>query len=472
MTNVGDEELDDEEDPEEEEEEDASNEEEEICLKYQRMGGSVPRLLSADAASCLTVVERIIALGTHDGNVYLLDYLGNEVKRFAAHAATVNESSFDADVEFIGSCSDDGSVVINSLYTDEKEKFEYHRPMKAVALDPDYSRKASKRFAAGGLAGQLMFYTKGWFGSRDQVLHSGEGPVHAVKWRTSLIAWANDVGVKVYDTVSHQRITFIERPKDSPRAELLRPHLVWQDDALLVLGWANCVKIACVRTRDGKNGAASGDILGIGLKGSAGSGSKYVEIKAVIQTEYYISGLAPFGNALVVLAYIPEVAAPAAQVETADAIFTSAALPTTKQGHAQRPEVRIVTWTNDELAIDALSIHGHEHNKAKDYVLAHAPLSGSSNAGGQWAAGDDPLYYIVAPKDIVIASPRDADKYVSWLRRNCWQEGPVAAVEDGKARTELMVEVCLSFLLATFWSFLLSLFSKLLSLFRKKDKPM
>lgn len=83
MTNVGDEELDDEEDPEEEEEEDASNEEEEICLKYQRMGGSVPRLLSADAASCLTVVERIIALGTHDGNVYLLDYLGNEVRVFA-----------------------------------------------------------------------------------------------------------------------------------------------------------------------------------------------------------------------------------------------------------------------------------------------------------------------------------------------------------------------------------------------------
>lgn len=60
------------------------------------------------------------------------------------------------------------------------------------------------------------------------MLHSGEGPVHAVKWRTSLIAWANDLGVKVYDTASHQRITFIERPKDSPRAELLRPHLVWK----------------------------------------------------------------------------------------------------------------------------------------------------------------------------------------------------------------------------------------------------
>jgi hypothetical protein len=41
--------------------------------------------------------------------------------------------------------------------------------MKAVALDPDYARKSSRRFAAGGLAGQLLLNTKGWFGNRDQV---------------------------------------------------------------------------------------------------------------------------------------------------------------------------------------------------------------------------------------------------------------------------------------------------------------
>lgn len=52
--------------------------------------------------------------------------------------------------------------------------------------------------------------------------------MHAVKWRTSLIAWANDAGVKVYDTAMYQRISFIERPRGSPPAELMRPHLVWQ----------------------------------------------------------------------------------------------------------------------------------------------------------------------------------------------------------------------------------------------------
>jgi len=47
------------------------------------------------------------------------------------------------------------------------------------------------------------------------------------------------------------------------------------------------------------------------------------------------------------------------------------------QGHAQRPEVRIVTIKNEELATDALSIHGYEHYKAKDYCLAHAPFIGA-----------------------------------------------------------------------------------------------
>lgn len=47
-----------------------------------------------------------------------------------------------------------------------------------------------------------------------------------------------------------------------------------------------------------------------------------------------------------------------------------------KQGNAQRPEVRIVTWNNDELSTDALPVHGFEHYKAKDYSLAHAPFSG------------------------------------------------------------------------------------------------
>lgn len=59
-------------------------------------------------------------------------------------------------------------------------------------------------------------------------MHSGEGPIHAVKWRTNLVAWANDVGVKVYDVANDQRVTFIEKPRGGSHPELLLPHLVWQ----------------------------------------------------------------------------------------------------------------------------------------------------------------------------------------------------------------------------------------------------
>ncbi|KAK4492678.1 hypothetical protein RD792_003498 [Penstemon davidsonii] len=348
-----------------------------------------------------------------------------QVKEFIAHTAAVNDLCFDIEGEYIGSCSDDGSVVISSLFTEERMKFEYHRPMKAIALDPDYVRKSSRRFVTGGLAGHLYFNMKKWMGFRDQVLHSGEGPIHAVKWRTSLIAWANDAGVKVYDAANDQRVTFIERPRGSPRPELLLPHLVWQDDTMLVIGWGTSVKIASIRTNQNKG--ANGTYKHIPL-----SSMNQVDIVASFQTNYFISGLAPFGDSLVVLAYI------SGEVD-GEKDFSSN-VPS-RQGNAQRPEVRVVTWNNDELATDALPILGFEHYKAKDYSLAHAPFSGSSYAGGQWAAGDEPSYYIVSPKDVVIAKPRDAEDHISWLLKHGYHEKALAAVEAGEGRSELIDEV-------------------------------
>ncbi|GFZ20378.1 vacuolar protein sorting 41 [Actinidia rufa] len=414
-----------EEEDSEEEEEEKEEEEDEPRLKYQRMGGSVPSLLASEAASCIAVAERMIALGTHGGSVHILDFLGNQVKELPAHTATVNDLCFDIEGEYIGSCSDDGSVVINSLFTDERMQFEYHRPMKAIALDPDYARKSSRRFIAGGLAGHLYFNMKKWIGYRDQVLHSGEGPIHAVKWRTSLIAWANDAGVKVYDTANDQCITFIERPRGSPRPELLLPHLGWQDDTLLVIGWGTSVKIVSIKTYQNKG--TNGTYRHIPM-----SSLNQVDIVASFQTSYFISGIAPFGDSLVVLAYI--------QGEEDGKKEFSSTIPS-RQGNAQRPEVRVVTWNNDELATDALPVHGFEHYKAKDYSLAHAPFSGSSYAGGQWAAGDEPVYYIVSPKDVVIAKPRDAEDHISWLLQHGWHEKALEAVEAGQGRSELLDEV-------------------------------
>lgn len=56
-------------------------------------------------------------------------------------------------------------------------------------------------------------------------------------------------GVKIYDTTTEQRITFIDRPGSSPRADLFKCRLCWRSDTELLIGWAALVKIAVVKDR-------------------------------------------------------------------------------------------------------------------------------------------------------------------------------------------------------------------------------
>lgn len=54
-----------------------------------------------------------------------------------------------------------------------------------------------------------------------------------------------------------------------------------------------------------------------------------------------------------------------------------------------------------DLSSDTLPIEGYERYKPTDYRLH--------------AMGSESLYYIVSPKDIVVATPRDLDDHISWL---------------------------------------------------------
>ena len=49
------------------------------------------------------------------------------------------------------------------------------------------------------------------------------------------------------DTSTQQKFAFIDRPKDSPRADLYRCNLCWKSDVSLFIGWADSVKIAIVK---------------------------------------------------------------------------------------------------------------------------------------------------------------------------------------------------------------------------------
>ena len=149
--------------------------------------------------------------------VHVLSYEGAKVNSYRPHAASVTSLRMDEDNDFVATSSvegeyfvliidsldtdrlrssqmtdDQGRVVIHSITSTESYAFNYKRPMHCVALEPGFGKKTTRAFVCGGMAGNLIMQEKGWLGYKEQVLHSGEGPIWAVEWRGNLIAWAND----------------------------------------------------------------------------------------------------------------------------------------------------------------------------------------------------------------------------------------------------------------------------------------
>ena len=44
---------------------------------------------------------------------------------------------------------------------------------------------------------------QGWLGAKDNIIHTGEGPVPIIRWAGTLVAWANKVCVRVHAPFPH-----------------------------------------------------------------------------------------------------------------------------------------------------------------------------------------------------------------------------------------------------------------------------
>ncbi|KAG2030660.1 hypothetical protein BDR03DRAFT_177621 [Suillus americanus] len=381
-------------------------EEDEPTLKYERMSGAINDLLKKDSASALAVSNNLLALGTHNGIVHIVDLTGKRIKSYKPHQASVSDTEFDSTSDFVATASIDGQVVIQSLSTHESYMFDMKRPIRTVALEPNFAKKSTRSFVCGGMAGTLVLREKGWLGHKETVLHSGEGPVWHVRWRERLIAWANDLGVKIYDTQSQMRITFIERPADSPRADLFKCTLHWQDDTTLLIGWADYIKIACIRERPHAATAS----------GSSNQPPFIVEITAAFQLDCMVSGIVSNSPSMprskdgssvqektppsfLILAY-----------QAPDTYGDEMTEDRTRQARktAERPELRIISHTGEELSADALGVTNYQAWSCNDYVMAEVDDSNSPGKSGK-------CYVVVSPKDIVIVRPRDRKDHILWL---------------------------------------------------------
>ncbi|GBG33583.1 Vacuolar protein sorting-associated protein 41-like [Hondaea fermentalgiana] len=398
-------ESEDQDDENEDDDHDDDDEDEvEPTLKYQRVRGTLSTIFEEAGLriTCLGLHADIILVGTSRGTVFELRHDGMLIRRNQYHRGRVTSIALDAAGEAFASSGVDGRVAVGptSRAKDEVNKlsFEKHKfsqPILAVALDPEYARNRDKMFVCGGAAGRLVLKRKGWFSSVETELHRGEGQITAIKWRTRLIAWANEAGVKIYDQAHEKRIAFIDRPSGSLTARDARCHMVWENDSTLLIAWADSVKVVRIFERSKEEMQADPNQL-----------PRYAELISLYEFAHVetICGISPFGrDQLALLTFLDDRSTHDGPDAGNDGNDDQGSAPPV----AECPELRVIARADGEpVSMEALPIRGYENNTAPDYALATAhELHGAAGI---------PTLFILSPRDLVSARPRILEDHIAY----------------------------------------------------------
>ncbi|XP_053961064.1 vacuolar protein sorting-associated protein 41 homolog isoform X1 [Anastrepha ludens] len=349
-------------------------------FKYQRIANDLRKILNSDVVTCSAVHPKFLMFGTFLGRVYIFDHQGNSVTSHLSdgpndfsHTVAVNHIDVDSKAEYVATCSDDGKVNITGLFSDENnQNLNLGKSIKAVALDPDPKTSAGKRFVVGD--DKLTLYEKNFLKKlKTTVLSSAEGYVLSVCWNGPFVAWASYLGVRVYDLNEKCSLGLMkwEEPANA-RLENFRCNFRWSNATTLLIGWVDTIRICVIRRRNSIE-VASRELPGY-----------IVDPISTFQTTFYVSGLAPLtSNQLVVLGCPKEKDA---------------------ERKSLRPVLCVMEYklnTSEEICTDSLSLRGYQEYTVNDYSLG--------------CIIEENRYFIVAPKDIVVASLYETDDRVKWL---------------------------------------------------------
>lgn len=389
---------------------------------------------------------------TADGAFVIVAYLPNIVCRYEVdfsdrkrtkswasattwrrgHDARVDALACDARANIVLSGDRFGTIIVRDIRDDADEN-----PREIIAHGD--GRSGIRALASGtvgrrrGVAwsdvdGALVMRFSSERDGKRVVLDRNSGAIECVRWGSrNVLAWTCDVGVKLYDVGREMKIAVVERARGSPLSGAFVPHLSWNESGdggkTLIIAWADCVKVVKVERMDAKSAANAKSTRAKSLVG-ADSGVRSVSVEAggtpspasessskspgsahayaakvvsMFQTEYYIAGAQPFGDALALLAWT--------------------------RGDA--PELHIVSKTNVPISIDVLAMKDDvEHLSCDAYSLVSAQRM---NADGErercqrfgderwWTPGAEPRLVVLSPKDLIIAKPHGAKETIDWL---------------------------------------------------------
>lgn len=263
--------------------------------------------------TALTAGTKVIACGTLDGSIYLVDCSGSVLIKSLPHkhSDAVRDLSLSEDNSVVVSIGKGDSNICISFVFEERNSIQYNYSksrlftggeLSSIAVDPLFGKAGGsqlQRFCFGTTDGELLLHTKSWLGGgADAVLHHGEGPIYCVRWQGDLIAWANNRGIRIFDVRFERGVCIVDPPTDWMPNELslstskdsrrrssvetssfapLEPKLTWrqavsdkstsESDYFLYICWYSCCKVISVSmSTEGKSGRRHVRVLGVVLK--------------------------------------------------------------------------------------------------------------------------------------------------------------------------------------------------------------
>jgi WD40 repeat protein len=240
--------------------------------------------------SCIAVNEKFLVIGKTTGEISIIDHMGHAIQDFQikAHTYPVNAISIDDNGDFIGSCCQEGKVKISGLFTkNDDQLITFPRPVKAVCLDPNFGK--TKIFVTGDTS--LILNERGRFGRHKttKLFELSGGLIHTLRWKETLIAFANDKGVGIYDLRAGRLVGFEETiaEKELPRG-VYPSRISWNDPTTLVIACAQTIKIMTISIEPNQEHQSSAP-------------KKYMNTTLSFKIEFYACGLTSVNRDLVIL---------------------------------------------------------------------------------------------------------------------------------------------------------------------------
>lgn len=347
---------------------------------YDRIKNEVSNIISKDAVSCVSVHSKFMAVGTHWGKIYILDHLGNKVQPDVLIAnSSVTQISIDYKGEFIASCSESKAFIHGLMSNDHNLMLKFERKVEAIAIDPCFASPSSDRKLVTG-DDRVVLHSRNFFNKyiRTEIGRPDGGPVRNIKWSGDFIAWATDSCVRVYD-VGHKALIAVVKKDHDPRLrpEVYQCSLYFCNPRNLLIAWADSVKICQIKDRPKVQASPSTSF-------PDNQPDKYMEITSMFNLNFCVAGISSLDKDNIVVLVVDK-----------DTLETTGSTP---QMLVIQP---LESLEYIEVSSDILSPKGYRAYQCSDYHLE--------------SLTEDGLYFIVCPKDVILAKQREDDDHISWL---------------------------------------------------------